>query len=210
MSDVEPIEILMVVLDSPDLDEIVKPVVVATPSQDVQKIEADDEDPEEMEVVAEGRSDSDVLSYSLSTYSTYSNCKQISIFKVTWTRIALLEALVSDLRDQLLSIHIDLWIRIEEIKSLIEFQTAEFTLSIREARLTCNNCDNNLTVRSIMTWDWWRTFRAQTNELKKFTDKMTITIRMTSTTILHDCNIFSNKDRYLRPYIVNWVHWFST
>ncbi|KAB1223113.1 hypothetical protein CJ030_MR2G018732 [Morella rubra] len=82
MSDVEPIEILRVVLDNPELDEIVKPVAndfdihkrllhhiwvkkaMATPSQEIQEEEveeeAEEEDPEEVEVVDEDRPEDDI------------------------------------------------------------------------------------------------------------------------------------------------------
>ncbi|KAB1215940.1 hypothetical protein CJ030_MR4G006348 [Morella rubra] len=98
-------------------DEWVKKVV-ATPSQEIQEEAAEEEkdeedDPEEVEPVIEDRADEE---------------------------ITLPTSLLLDLRDQLFSIHVDLWIGLEEIKSIPESHTVELSVSIHEARLTHNFC----------------------------------------------------------------------
>ncbi|KAB1205878.1 hypothetical protein CJ030_MR7G027937 [Morella rubra] len=99
-------------------DEWVKKAV-ATPSQEIQKEdaeededEAEEEDPEEVEAVAEDRPE---------RYIPVTTCPRTPVASILVssgshvTRLALLEASIPNLRDQLFSIHIDFWIGLEEI-----------------------------------------------------------------------------------------------
>ncbi|KAB1215852.1 hypothetical protein CJ030_MR4G010934 [Morella rubra] len=122
-------------------DEWVKKAV-AKPSQEIheekaEEEEAKEEDPKKVEAMAEDRlvEDDILVPASPRTPHTLATGRSISS-RSHATRLALLEASVSNLRDQLFSIHIDLWIGLEDIKSLLESHTTKFALSIREARLT--------------------------------------------------------------------------
>ncbi|KAB1203694.1 hypothetical protein CJ030_MR8G025487 [Morella rubra] len=174
-----------------DDDQWVKKVV-ANPSQDIQveaagEDEVEEEDLEEVEEVVEDRPESDVPV----TASSRTPATGRSVFAGSHaTRLALLEASILDLQDQLFSIHIDLWIGLEEIHSLLESRTVDFAVLIRKAHMIRTNYNNNLTVGRNVMWDWWKTFRRQSNELKKSMDIMTTTITRATTTISHHVNVF--------------------
>ncbi|KAB1209444.1 hypothetical protein CJ030_MR6G023775 [Morella rubra] len=168
MSDVEPIEILKILLDNLELDEIMKPVandfdvhkrllhhimldeschlllnhmktalrrsgkndddewvkkqwqlLLKNSRRKKLRKEAEEEDLKEVEAAAEDRLESDMPA----TASARTPAVDRSISSgFHATRLAFLEASVSDLRDQLFSIHIDLWIglgRLDFFSSLV-------------------------------------------------------------------------------------------
>lgn len=61
-----------------------------------------------------------------------------------------------------------------------------------------------------MKWKWRETFREKMDELTKASDGLGTTIYRTVEDISQTCDIFIDKDRYLPPSMVNWVHWFTT
>ncbi|KAB1206104.1 hypothetical protein CJ030_MR7G011657 [Morella rubra] len=131
----------------------------ATHSQEIQEDQAEEkdaeeEDLEEVEAVAEDRPEDDIpVPPSPCTPCAPTVVRSMSSGSHE-TRLALLEASVSDLRHQLFFIHIDLWIGLKEIKSLLESHIAELALSIREARLTHNVYNTNLFIGRTVMWDW--------------------------------------------------------
>ncbi|KAB1219894.1 hypothetical protein CJ030_MR3G009536 [Morella rubra] len=129
MSDVEPIDILRVVLDNLELDEIVKPFAcdfdvhrrllhhineddqwvkkaVANLSQEIQKEEIEDEeakeeDTEEVKAMVEDKPESSIPA-TTSPRTPHTPTVGRSVASGSYeTRLGLLEALVSDLKDQI-------------------------------------------------------------------------------------------------------------
>ncbi|KAB1219733.1 hypothetical protein CJ030_MR3G019186 [Morella rubra] len=102
MFDVEPTEILRVVMDDPDLTKVKK--AVATPSQEIQEEEAEEEeaeenDPKEVEPATEDRA-ADEIPILASPHTPHTSTVGRSAPSISHaTRLALLEASISDLKE---------------------------------------------------------------------------------------------------------------
>ncbi|KAB1206094.1 hypothetical protein CJ030_MR7G005998 [Morella rubra] len=225
ISDVEPIEILRVVLDIAKLDEIVKPMAsdfdvhrillhhineddelvkkaVTPPSQEIQEEEDEEEDLEEVEAVAEGKSDGDIpVPASPRTLVAGQSVSSRS----HETRLALLEASVLDLEDRVLLVNCDMWARFDEIKSILASHTTDMEIITREARSTRHHYNNLVTSYRQILWDWRHSFITKMTELTSTQDQMTDLVLRTAFDVIQTCDIFINNDTDLRPSVENWV-----
>ncbi|KAB1226290.1 hypothetical protein CJ030_MR1G001726 [Morella rubra] len=119
----------------------------ATPSHEIQEEEAEedeaeDEDPEEVEAEAKDRPKSDIpITASPRTPHTLVVGRSVSSRSLE-TRLALLEASVSDLKDQVLLVHCDMWAGFDEIISILAFLTTDMEIITHEACSTCHHYNN--------------------------------------------------------------------
>lgn len=98
----------------------------------------------------------------------------------------------------------------EKIKALLDTHNSKFQTLEHELRFTRHSYNINMTICREMIWKWMDAFKEKMDELIKTTDELSDSIHRTVEDISQTYDIFINKDRYLRPKVINWVHWFST
>ncbi|KAB1204176.1 hypothetical protein CJ030_MR8G028257 [Morella rubra] len=181
-----------------DDDEWVKKAV-ATPFQEIQEEEAEEKeaeekDLEEVEAVAEGRSDGDVLVTASPRTPTAGQSISSGSHE---TRLALLEALVSDLKDQVLLVHCDMWAGFDEIKSILASHTIDMEIITHAACSARHHHNNMITTYRKILWDWRQSSIIKMTKLTLTQDHMTDLVSRTTSYVTQTCDIFINKDRDL-------------
>ncbi|KAB1202678.1 hypothetical protein CJ030_MR8G012630 [Morella rubra] len=194
-------------------DEWVKKAV-ATPSQEIQEEaaeeeEAEKEDPEEVEPVTEDRADEEITVPASPRTPHTPAVGRSAAFGSHATRLALLEASISDLKEQTVMMHCDIWAGFDEIKSILASHTTNMEIITYKAYSTQQHYNNLITMYKTILYDWRQSFITKMTELTTTWNHMTDLVSRTASNVTQTFDIFINKDTDLRPEVESWVKWFS-